>query len=106
MKKNIVNRIALYILALCMGLTACDSFEEFNTNPDKSTKVTSGMLATNLILGIMQEDGTTKTFLRDDMLSKYVAWTEGNDIDSLFFHFFCFCSYCQSRRRVNSCCTI
>ena len=84
MKKNIVNRIALYILALCMGLTACDSFEEFNTNPDKSTKVTSGMLATNLILGIMQEDGTTKTFLRDDMLSKYVAWTEGNDIDYLF----------------------
>lgn len=67
-----------------MGLTACDSFEEFNTNPDKSTKVTSGMLATNLILEIMQEDGTTKTFLRDDMLSKYVAWTEGNDIDYLF----------------------
>jgi len=80
MKNYIVNILALSCLTFSIGMSSCDSFEEFNTNPDESTTVTSGMLATNLILGVMQEDGTTKTFLRDDMLSKYVAWTEGNDI--------------------------
>lgn len=80
------NSIYTYLICtlLSVSMNSCDDFEEYNTNPDESTKVTSSMLATNLILGVMKEQSTTKTFLRDDMLSKYIAWTEGNDIDYAF----------------------
>lgn len=76
--------IVIASILFIVTLSGCDNFEEYNTNPDESTKVTSGMLASNLILGVMKEQGTTKTFVRDDMLSKYIAWTEGNDIDYAF----------------------
>ncbi|WP_085536345.1 SusD/RagB family nutrient-binding outer membrane lipoprotein [Massilibacteroides vaginae] len=83
MKRNSIYIIITGIL-LTVSISGCDNFEEYNTNPDESTKVTSGMLASNLILGVMKEQSTTKTFVRDDMLSKYIAWTEGNDIDYAF----------------------
>ncbi|MDH6305679.1 hypothetical protein M2459_002565 [Parabacteroides sp. PF5-5] len=81
------NKIYIFIVGLLLSglfLNSCDNFEDYNTNPNESTKVTSSMLATNLILEVMKEHGTTKTFMRDDMLSKYIAWTEGNDIDYAF----------------------
>lgn len=83
MKKNIIYAVISGLL-LSFGFTNCNQFEDVNTNPDQSTIVTSGMLATNLILAVMNESSISKTFLRDDMLSKYIAWTEGNDIDYLF----------------------
>lgn len=83
MKKKIIYIVIGSLLAT-LGFTNCNKFEDVNTNPDQSTIVTSGMLATNLILAVMNESSISKTFLRDDMLSKYIAWTEGNDIDYLF----------------------
>lgn len=79
-----MNIQALIGCILFVSISSCDNFEEYNTNPDESTKTTSGMLATNLILGVMKEQSTTKTFVRDDMLSKYLSWTEGNDIGYAF----------------------
>lgn len=84
MKRNNIYILTITLLFIGINLISCDNFEEYNTNPDESTKVTSGMLASNLILGVMKEQSTTKTFVRDDMLSKYIAWTEGNDIDYAF----------------------
>lgn len=84
MRKNIIYILIIGILFSGLALNSCDNFEEYNTNPNESNKVTSGMLATYLILGVMKEQSTTKTFVRDDMLSKYIAWTEGNDIDFAF----------------------
>lgn len=84
MQKNIIYILIMGILFTGLSLNSCDNFEEYNTNPDESTKVTSGMLATNLILGVMKEQDVTKTFVRDDMLSKYIVWSEGNDIDYAF----------------------
>ncbi|MCD7977387.1 MAG: SusD/RagB family nutrient-binding outer membrane lipoprotein [Tannerellaceae bacterium] len=84
MKRNNLYILILSILWTGFSLNSCDRFEEYNTNPDESTKVTSAMLATKLILGVMQEQDVTKTFVRDDMLSKYIAWSEGNDIDYAF----------------------
>lgn len=84
MKMKAIYKIVSLCLILSIGTNSCDKFEEYNTNPDESSKVTSAMLATNLILSIKSENQSTKGFMSDDMLSKYIAWTEGNDIDNLF----------------------
>jgi len=86
MKRNILN-IGLVgcLVASSLMIGGCDdNFDDYNTNPNESTIVTSSMLATNLILDIMEEHGTDKGFMRDDMLNKYIAWTEENDIDYAF----------------------
>lgn len=84
--------ISLFILgAILIGFTACeDKFDEYNTNPNTTTKVTPSMLATNLILStITQYNYTDKTnrgkgFMFGPMLSKYITWEETNDIDYAF----------------------
>lgn len=86
MKRYIIN-ISLVgsLIASSFLMNGCDSkFSDYNTNPNESTIVTSAMLATNMILKVMKEHGTDKDFMRDQMLSKYVAWTEENDIDYAF----------------------
>jgi len=86
MKRNILNvGLVGCLVASSLMIGGCDNnFDDYNTNPNESTIVTSSMLATNLILEIMQEHGTDKGFMRDDMLNKYIAWTEENDIDYAF----------------------
>lgn len=84
MKKNILNILVISILFVGLGLNSCDNFEDYNTNPDESTKVTSGMLATYLILDIMQDQGSDWVFLEDDMLSKYIAWTEAASTNEMY----------------------
>ncbi len=84
MKKNIIYVCIAGLLVMGTGLNSCSNFEDYNTNPDVSTRVTSGMLATNLILNIMKETGDTKGFMRDKMLCKDISWTEENDIDYMF----------------------
>jgi len=84
MKKNNKYTIIIGMLVAAFFLNSCDKFEDYNTDPNKPNQVTSAMLATNLVLKVMKEHGETKTFMRDDMLSKYIAWTEGNDIDYAF----------------------
>lgn len=67
------------ILMACIALTtlfpSCDNFDELNTNPDSTTKVTSSMLATGLIMKIMSP-GSGKDFLNYNMLDKHIAWGE------------------------------
>ncbi|MCW9706635.1 SusD/RagB family nutrient-binding outer membrane lipoprotein [Fodinibius salsisoli] len=63
------------LLVTVLLVSACSDFNSINTNPNAPTEVTSGMLATNLILDISEQSGT-KGFLRDDMLAKYIAWNE------------------------------
>ena len=74
MTRNITRYIAA---ALVVMATGCAKFDEINTNPDKPTHVTSGMLATKLILNITKDDiSSQKGFLQNFMLSKYIAWSE------------------------------
>lgn len=56
-------------------LVGCSKYDDINTNPDAATSVTSGMLATNLILDITKQS-TSKWFLNDYVKTKYIAWGE------------------------------
>lgn len=78
---------------LMLAATGCDDkFSDYNTNPNESTKVTSSMLATQLILktnliatrGDYKTQDIPKGFMKDDMLGKYIIWSESNDIDLLY----------------------
>lgn len=71
-----VKNIVVTTLAASLFLTACDKFDGMNTNPDASTKATSAMMATAMILDIT-EQGSAKNFVWDNMLSKQMAWSEG-----------------------------
>lgn len=60
-----------------LGASSCTSkFDEYNTNQNATTKVTPAMLATRIILDIM-ELGRSKYFVYDNMLNKQIAWAEG-----------------------------
>ncbi len=68
-----------------LSIMACDDFESVNTDPNASTQVTSAMLATQLLRDITTyNNGTSKDFIRDDLLGKYLSWTEAQDIDLAF----------------------
>ena len=68
-----------------LGMIGCDDFESVNTNPDSTNKVTSAMLATELLRDITTyKNGNGKDFIRDELLAKYLSWTEANDIDLAF----------------------
>ena len=76
---NIKNIILTAIATGFVGLstTSCTSkFDDYNTNQNSTTKVTPAMLATKLILEMM-ELGRAKNFVYDNMLNKQIAWAEG-----------------------------
>ena len=74
MKK--INIIFIIMVAFFVW-TSCSKFEEMNTNPDSTTKVTADLLATNLILDAFKYPSVGKDFFYKDMLAKYVSWMEG-----------------------------
>lgn len=69
------------------GMTSCTSkFDDYNTDQNATTTVTPGMLATNLIIGMM-DMGRSKYSVYDNMRNKQIAWAEGsaeNDQYNLF----------------------
>ena len=74
-KKYIIGGMAA---ALLFPIGGCDNnFDDYNTNPNESTTVTAGMLATELILkttlvatrGNVSSQDIPKNFMKDDMLS-------------------------------------
>ena len=79
MKNNKIYLLGCIVALLCFSISSCNSkFDDYNTNPNQSTKVTSSMLATNLILksslfsirGDVKVQDVPKNFMKDDMLSK------------------------------------
>ena len=72
-----MKRINKYISLLLVTtlLASCDKFDEINTNPDATTKVTSSLLATGLLLDITSSSAS-KSFIYDDLLAKQMAWGE------------------------------
>jgi hypothetical protein len=77
--KNIFKKSVALFLGIAFLTSACSKFDDVNTNPDTPLKVTSGMLATKLILDMSQLP-STKGFLLDDLLCKYLGWFEKNQI--------------------------
>lgn len=65
--------IMLFIFSV---LLSCSNFEDINSDPNASNKVTPSLLATGLILDVLQSGGD-KYFIYDNLLSKQLAWGEG-----------------------------
>lgn len=72
-----------YILSVSLTaamVTGCSKFDKINTNPNKTTQVSSAMLATNMILSITRSDiSTAKSFMQPYLLGKYLTWGEGQE---------------------------
>ena len=67
----------IYIAAglLLLSTISCSKFDDINTNPEASEKVTSAMLATRIILNLANQP-SQKSFLQPYMLNKNIVWTE------------------------------
>lgn len=64
------------ILFAALLLASCSKFDEINTDPTRTTKVTSAMLATTLLLDVTKTTFKTNTdFMRPNMLAKYTCWS-------------------------------
>lgn len=71
-----MKRKFIYLLFILIGTgTACSKFEEVNTNPEATNKVTSPMIATRIILNLAKQP-SQKGFLQPYMLNKNIVWTE------------------------------
>ncbi len=73
--KSSKHFIAILLLLAMVIHTGCSNFDEINTNPNTPSSVSSQMLATTLILDIARQP-SQKSFLVDDMMGKYIAWSE------------------------------
>ena len=70
--------IAAIGIGLMMPVTSCTSkFDDYNTDQNATTTVTPAMLATNLIIDMMNLGGS-KYSVYDNMLNKQIAWAEGS----------------------------
>ncbi len=66
-------------LAVILG-AGCSKFEKINTNPNRSTQASSGMLATGMIISITKNTiASTKGFMQPFLLGKYLTWGEGQE---------------------------
>lgn len=64
------------ILLAAILLSGCSKFDEINTDPNKTTIVTSEMLATTLLLDVTKTTFKSGTdFMRPHMLGKYTCWS-------------------------------
>lgn len=79
MLHEIMKKLSIYLVCAWMLILvgACTSFDELNTDPDATTKVSPEMIATNLILNIAKPS-TAKAFFNSSFLMKYMAWGEGS----------------------------
>lgn len=71
-----MKKIFIYLLTgLITAISSCSKFDEINTNPEATEKVTSDMIATRIILHLANQP-TQKSFMQPYMLNKSIVWTE------------------------------
>ena len=79
MNKNFFKYILLLPVMVIMA-QGCSKFDEINTNPNRTSEVSSAMLATNMILSITKNTiATQKGSMQPSLLSKYLTWGEGQE---------------------------
>lgn len=75
--KQLINKLVICLLSglLLLSGSCTSSFDDLNTNPDASTKVTSAMLATTMILDMTKSASQWK----NEFLVKRMCWGEQMD---------------------------
>ncbi len=63
----------IYTLLAAATFTSCSNFDDLNTNPDSTTKVTSDMLATTAIKSSFMLKGDAKAIIAQSTLPKFVT---------------------------------
>lgn len=66
----------IYTLFAIVLLASCSNFDEYNTNPDSTNKVTSAMLATKALKTTFLLKGDAKAILGQSALPKFVAMSK------------------------------
>lgn len=75
MTKIKLNSI-IWGLGLILLFTGCSNFDEINTNPEATSKVTPGMLCTYSILSYTKFTGDAKAYIGESAVSKYVGYAK------------------------------
>lgn len=83
----------LLAMATALVIAGCSKFEEFNTDPNKTTTAGASMLCTKAILNVTAFSGRDgKTMISDNALPKYVGYanegqlgTQYNTIGATYF---------------------
>jgi hypothetical protein len=79
MKSKTLKYIVVLPVLLLL-ISGCKKFDEINTDPNTTTEVTSGLLATSLILNVTKTDiSVAKEFMQPFILGKYLTWGEGQE---------------------------
>ncbi|WP_316747160.1 SusD/RagB family nutrient-binding outer membrane lipoprotein [Pedobacter gandavensis] len=79
MKTNVLKYISILPMLAVMN-TGCQKFEDINSNPDRTTEVSSSILATGMLLEVTKNEiGAQKAFMQPYLLGKYITWGEGQE---------------------------
>ncbi|NDV57894.1 SusD/RagB family nutrient-binding outer membrane lipoprotein [Bacteroides sp. 519] len=79
--KPLINKFIVILTASMLITAGCtSSFDDLNTNPDKTTQVRSSMLATGLLLSVVQN----AHYWKNDVFVKRMFW--GEQIDDLQYN--------------------
>ncbi|MBQ7440706.1 MAG: SusD/RagB family nutrient-binding outer membrane lipoprotein [Prevotella sp.] len=84
MKRNYYIIVSFILFGMVLMSSCDDKFDSYNNDPNSSTSVTSSMLATNCIRQLWTTYAEPKLYMKNYMLSKYISWSEANDIDIAF----------------------
>lgn len=83
MKK--INILTGLILIVATTIVGCSKFEDINTDPDKSTKVSPSMLCTGIILDITKFGGKdAKAMISDNAFPKYVGYANEGQLGTQY----------------------
>lgn len=86
--KNIY-RIVYTAGFICLScLSACNNFEEINTNPDSITKASTSMLCTNIVLSNVKFNGRdSHAYLQPNAISKYLGFANQSQMPEQYNSF-------------------
>lgn len=86
---KIIHRIVYTAGIVCLAcLSACNNFDDINTNPDSITKASASMLCTNIVLSNVKFNGRdAKAFLEQGGLSKYLGYANESQMSSQYNSF-------------------
>lgn len=71
-----MKTIYIYLVSLILLGTACNKFDDINTNPNVASNVVPSLLATPLLLDLTATGGTASGFIEDNCLAKQMIWFE------------------------------
>ncbi len=75
MKLNKTLIVALS-LGLCVANTSCDNFDDLNTDPNATNKVTPEMIATGLLYGMTKQSYGYDSYIDHNFMSKHAMTAE------------------------------